>query len=324
MIARTELAGVDELASEVQAAVSTIEALSTAVADLKAWSGTLPDRWAGAAWSTERLDAAVQAVADAVAALQTPDEVLEQLLDLAAAITQARTVGEAAAAAGARGDLDAFRGDVAQQTPVSGEESATPITANGWGSDPDSRIHFHDDGPFGRAIQTMGLHARMDVDGQPLADVLGVLATEVVRGQRTAQAALDAVEQLRDRIPDGTRARLALDRLVADESAPATRVPAVPAGTPPYLARLVADLHAVPMVRRDPSKELEPLLALVDDVAAGRAVVGRRLLRDLEGLTDKRHESLGDVGKFEIDRAVATAAQVLRDQLARPATGDQR
>lgn len=214
----------------------------------------------------------------------------------------------------------------ADQAPVSGAESAKPTTENGWGSDPDSRVHFHDDGPFGRAIRSMGPDARMDVVGEPLADVLGVLATEVVRGQRTAQAALSAVEKLRDRIPDGTSARLALDRLVAAESAPESPVPAVPDGTPAYLSQLVADLHAVPMVRRDPSRELEPLLAMVADVVAGRAVEGRRFLRDLEGLTDKRHDSLGDVGKFEIDRAVTTAAQALRNQLAaaRPATGDQR
>jgi hypothetical protein len=326
MIERTELTSVDELASEVQAAVSAIEALTAALGDVKAWSGTLPDRLAGAAWSTDGLDAAIQGVSDAAAVLQTPEAVLEQLRAITAEITKARAIGEAAAEARARGDLNAFNADATPLAPITGEESVAPVTENGWGSDPNSRVHFHDDGPFGRAIRTMGPHARMDVDGEPLADVLGVLATEVVRGQRTAQEALDAVEKLRDRIPDGTVARLALDRLVADESAPQTLVPPVPPGTPAYLAQLVADLHAVPMVRSDPSKELEPLLAMVNDVTAGRAVEGRRFLRDLESLTDKRHESLGDVGKFEIDRAIAAASQALRDQLAapRPAAGDQR
>jgi len=104
----TELADVDELAGEVQTAVSTVEALSTAVDDLKAWLSTLPDRWAGAAWTTEGLDTAIQGVSDGAAALKIPDEVLEQLLALEAAIATARPLGEVAAEAGATGDLSGF------------------------------------------------------------------------------------------------------------------------------------------------------------------------------------------------------------------------
>jgi hypothetical protein len=361
MITKTELANLDDLKTEAQSAVDLADVLSSVMGELTEWAGTLPERWAEASWGTAKLDTSINDVSEAVAALKTPDAVLEHLHAIQAELGRARVIGEAVNAAGATGNLSRFISDPAtstarrarradatetpatgltvapgpdapsnpttldtgaNQVPVSGAVSAKPISDNGWGSDPESRVHFHDDGPFGRAIRSMGPDARMDVDGEPLADVLGVLATEVVRGQRTAQAALSAVEKLRDRIPDETSARLALDRLVADESAPQAPVPAVPDGTPAYLVRLVADLHAVPMVRRDPSKELEPLLALVDDVTAGRAVEGRRFLRDLEGLTDKRHDSLGDVGKFEIDRAIATASQALRDQLAapRPAT----
>jgi hypothetical protein len=350
MITKTELANLDDLKTEAQSAVDLADVLSSVMGELTEWASTLPERWAEASWGTAKLDTSINDVSEAVAALKTPDAVLERLYTIQAELGRARAIGEAVNAAGATGNLSRFTSDSptstarrarrgaaapsnpatvvagATQAPVSGAVSAKPISGNGWGSDPESRVHFHDDGPFGRAIRSMGSDARMDVDGEPLADALGVLATEVVRGQRTAQAALSAVEKLRDRIPDETSARRALDRLVADESASQTPAPAVPDGTPAYLVRLVADLHAVPMVRRDPSKELEPLLALVDDVTAGRAVEGRRFLRDLESLTDKRHDSLGDVGKFEIDRAVAAASQALRDQLAapRPSTASEQ
>lgn len=108
MIDGTELANVDALASEVQDAVTAAEALATAMDGLKVWASTLPDRWAGSGWSTERLDAALVDISAAVTGLTTPDQVLEQLRAIAADLTEARAVGEAAAQARATGDLDRF------------------------------------------------------------------------------------------------------------------------------------------------------------------------------------------------------------------------
>jgi hypothetical protein len=332
-IEQADLERLEDLVHEVKRARSIVVKCTEAAAELNEWGTRLPGRWAATNWSTEGLDTSIAGLVDEAQSLQIPEGFLERLEAIIAAADEARAVGEAAAAVGATGNSSAFTADDTAGRPalsaLTGAESPKPTMPNAWGgADAGARVQFHDDGPYGRAIRSMGPDARMDVDGEPLVDVLGVLATEVVRGQRTAQDALDAVEQLRDRIPTGSRARDALDRLIATESAPSTPAPAVPDGTPAYLARLVADLHAVPMVRRDTDRELKPLLQLVDDVAAGRMVEGRRLLRDLENLTDKRHDSLGDVGKFEIDRAVQTATQALRDQLtartAPPATGDQR
>lgn len=507
MTGESELANLDELADEVQAAASAIAALDAAYDELRDWASKLPDRWAGAGWSTQQLDTAVGEVSAALTGLPAPRQVLERLQAIHAAVAQARALGETAGEVRAQGDLSGFhpadapsadgswidpegdrlaretdlelaiekayrmvvalaevdgvkqrwvglvqlreqldqarlrdglavypraevdaalerlarqpgvhvQGEANQQAltaadraaavrfggaerhllqiveqarcphcdqemdaaevefcgcdgaeaariqaelaaaqttgepaggqlpdqsvpapaarrtepaVVTGELSPRPLSDNGWGADPSARIHFHDDGPVGQTIRSMGQDARMDVDGEPLGDVLGLLATDVVRGVRSAQEGLDALKTLQSRIPPGSRARAAIDQAVAAMDAPATPLPAVPAETPDYLRGLVEQLHAVPLVRRDPARELKPLLELVDDVVAGR-VQGLRLVSKLEKLSGRRHESLGDCGKFEIDRAIATATQTVTDQLraaraARMGTGDPR
>jgi hypothetical protein len=207
--------------------------------------------------------------------------------------------------------------DAMKQPVLTGERSQRELMPNGWGSGGAGPVGFHDDGPFGRTIRELGTDALLDVDGQPLGDVLGMLATEVVRGQRSIQQALDAVAILRERIPAQYAARGVLEHLVATENTPAAdAMPEVPDGTPDYLAQLAADLYAVPMVRRGPGRELEPLLTLLDQLAVGQLIEGRRLQAELEQLGNRRHESLGDVGKFEIDRAVQTATNALSDRIA--------
>jgi hypothetical protein len=87
----------------------------------------------------------------------------------------------------------------------------------------------------------------------------------------------------------------------------------VPDGTPEPLRNLVHALHAIPIVRANPSKELEPLLGIVGDVAAGHRSPSRAAT-DLRQLRNKRHESLGDSGKFEIDWAIDDAIKALRER----------
>jgi hypothetical protein len=190
--------------------------------------------------------------------------------------------------------------------------SDKPLHENGWGYDPRSVIHYHEDGPIGTAIQYMGADSRLEVDGEPLANVLGVIATSVVRRQRTAQQAVEDLKVLRDRLPQSGLARFRLDRAIEDMDAPPSRVPEVPPGTPEPLRTLVSGLLAVPLVRKDTSKELDPLLGIISDFAAGRTG-GRRMISAVEDLRNRRHESLGDSGKFEIDNAVETAADALGD-----------
>jgi hypothetical protein len=194
---------------------------------------------------------------------------------------------------------------------VSGRMSDQPVLENGWGADPGAPIHFHDDGPIGTALAGMGPDARMDVDGAPLANVLGRIATDVVQGRRTAQQGVQAYSQIRDRLPESSRARNCLSWEIDKIDAPLSAPPALPANTPAPLAELAARLHAVPMVRRDPAKELEPLMTVINGALEGR-LIGTRMAREVQRIANRRHESLGDSGKFEIDQAVADTVETLR------------
>lgn len=207
-------------------------------------------------------------------------------------------------------------GKAAPPAPVSGRMSGKPLTANRWGSfaPADYPVNFHKDGAIGRAIDRMGRDARLDIDGEPLADVLGRAATDAVTGRASSQHVLDRVKQLRDRLPERGAARRELDMAISELDAPATPVPPVPDGTPEPLRQLMTDLHAVPLVRRDPGKEQARLTRILDDFAAGRGGGLRMLMEIRQNLLNCRHESTE--GKFEIDRAVQRALDSL-EALAR-------
>jgi hypothetical protein len=210
-------------------------------------------------------------------------------------------------------DLPAGAGPGAP-APVSGQLSARALTPNRWGTFAGAGypVNFHEDGRIGTAIERMGQDALLDVDGEPLAELLGRAATDAVTGRASSQEMLERIRQLRDRFPQGGAARRELDEAVSLLDAPATPVPPVPAVTPGPLRQLMADLHAVPLVRRDPSREEEPLAGILDDFAAGRTA-GSRLLMAVRGLRNQRHESAE--GKFEIDRAVGRALDALEEML---------
>lgn len=107
----TELSNVDDLVREIAAARATAEMIDAANAQLKKWARNLPERFAAADWSTEGLEGAVADLADATAALKGSGAVLGKLSAVEREAGHARTVGEAAAAAGARGDLRSFTGE---------------------------------------------------------------------------------------------------------------------------------------------------------------------------------------------------------------------
>jgi hypothetical protein len=198
-------------------------------------------------------------------------------------------------------------------TPVSGDLSDKPLLDNKWGeaSALHSEVCYHDDGPVGTALRSMGADARMDVDGQPLANVVGVIATDVVAGRRTAQQGVDDVKALRERLPATSQAHSELGDAIRKMDGPDTPPPAMPATAPEPLRQLAADLHAVPIVRGDPARELAPVVGLADDFAAGKASRGR-LIREVRDLANKRHEAFSDSGKMEIDRAVLRATEALK------------
>jgi hypothetical protein len=193
---------------------------------------------------------------------------------------------------------------------VSGQMSAKELTPNRWGTFAASAypVNFHEDGMIGLAIDRMGQDAMLDVDGEPLAELLGRAATDAVVGRATSQDVLNRVKQLRDRLPHDGAARRELDEAVRKLDAPSTPPPAVPATTLEPLRQLMTDLHAVPLVRRDPSREQDALGQILDDFAAGKTG-GPRLLMAVRELRNQRHESVE--GKFEVDRAVERAVGAL-------------
>ncbi|MER5649705.1 hypothetical protein [Streptosporangium sp. NPDC002524] len=186
------------------------------------------------------------------------------------------------------------------------EKTDKPLIPNKWGaaSAQNNEVVYHDDGHIGQAVKELGDDARLDVDGEPLANVLGKLATDAVAGRRSSQEVFEEMKKLRDRLPDNSAARRALDKAIGRLDAPDTPLPKVPDVTPQPLKQLIADLHAVPLVRREPNKELDAALNIAEQFAAGK-VSGMRLLAAVRRLGNQRHESLE--GKFEIDRAVNRA-----------------
>jgi len=193
---------------------------------------------------------------------------------------------------------------------VSGAPSTTPKAVNGWGYDLNAPVHYHEDGPIGGALRQMGDDQLMDVDGEPLYNVLGKTATDVVTGRKNVEEGIDAYIGIRDRLPEGSRARQALSMALQDMQTPDRPIPAMPERTPEPMVRLMTELRRYPMVRNDP-KEIDELARIADEFAAGRTG-GRQMITSVRQIANRwRHESLGDVGKFRLDDTIRDTADAL-------------
>ncbi|WP_020518802.1 hypothetical protein [Catelliglobosispora koreensis] len=196
---------------------------------------------------------------------------------------------------------------------VRGQMSAKPLLANSWGHpESGSPVCFHEDGEIGQAIRAMGSDRHLSIDDEPLANVLGNIASGPISGSTSSQEALNQLKKLRDRLPEGTRARTAMDHCVSNLDAPDSAVPDVPAVTPEPLRQLVSDLHAIPCVRREPAREQERLQAILTDFEHGRTR-SFRLISSVRNLTGFRHEL--EEGWFDIRRAVTKAVAALEEAL---------
>ncbi|WP_020520054.1 hypothetical protein [Catelliglobosispora koreensis] len=196
---------------------------------------------------------------------------------------------------------------------VRGQMSNKLLLSNAW-TNPSSRspIRFHEDGEIGQAIRAMGSDRHLSIDGEPLANVLGNIASGPVSGSTSSQQALNQLKTLRDRLPEGTRARAAMEHCVNSLDAPNSPVPQVPAVTPQPLRQLVSDLHAVPCVRREPAREQQRLMRILADFEHGDTR-NHGLISEIRRLTDFRHES--EEGWFDIRRAVDKAVAALEQLL---------
>ncbi|WP_020523073.1 hypothetical protein [Catelliglobosispora koreensis] len=198
-------------------------------------------------------------------------------------------------------------------TVTAGRMSDKPLLPNAWefptsGSD----ICFHEDGEIGQALAAMGHDRRLDIDGEPLANVIGRIATGPVKGHTSSQEALDQLKGLRNRLPESTRARRVMDECIQRLDAPNSPVPDVPAVTPEPLRQLMKDLHAIPCVRREPAREQERLQAILSDFEHGQTR-NYRLISSVRNLTGFRHEL--EEGWFDIRRAVTKAVAALEEAL---------
>jgi hypothetical protein len=188
-----------------------------------------------------------------------------------------------------------------------------PVDWGGFGWTPGT-VLYHGDGPFGSTIRDLGPDARIDMGGgEPLADQLGTLASEVTVGATHPRELGGRLRTIRDRLPAGSRARNAVTALLDQVDHPATASPSatLPAGAPAPLRQLIDDLHDIPLCRKDP-RETTALTELAGRLADRKA--SRREIRDTLGrLARLRHESYSDSGRQQIARLIAGAEQPLLD-----------
>jgi hypothetical protein len=197
--------------------------------------------------------------------------------------------------------------------------SQAAILPNSWGGRL-TEIHFHEDGIVGGAIRGLGEDKGLDVDGEPLANALGRLATRAVTGEISQQQMIQNMKQLVGRFPEDSNVRKRLDRMVAELDAPERPPLDLPEGTPAPIQQLMQALSRVPLARkpdrgRDNFNEMDALQEIAQDTTRPE---GPRRWRHMESeirrkLLNHRHES--QEGKFEIDRAITEAMRQLTDMV---------
>lgn len=199
-----------------------------------------------------------------------------------------------------------------QPAKVDGHLTDREPQENTWGGlRHQGSVHYHGDGPVGIAVDGLGPDKRIDMgDGEPLADTLGKLATRVVTGDMHPADLPNEVRKIRDRLPELSPAQRRLNALLGEIDHPMNEKPALPDSTPQPLRDLVDTLHRVPACRKDPSKELGPIVALARQYENGKTG-GSIMTRELNQVANRRHESTSDIGKIFIDRAVLDAETAL-------------
>ncbi|HSJ75133.1 MAG TPA: hypothetical protein VK899_02950, partial [Gemmatimonadales bacterium] len=171
-------------------------------------------------------------------------------------------------------------------------------------------------------IKDMGDDRLMNVDGEPLSDVLGKLVTRMNRGEISMDQLIDELNRLGKRLPEGSKARQIVERMGPELDAPKVKVD-IPEGTPDVLANLARQLADNPLARgavdrpgfhRDAeNSELAKVMKMIEDFHAGR-LSGLRMSGELQRIRGGvPHEA--NEGNAPILAALAQAFQQIQEIL---------
>lgn len=209
-------------------------------------------------------------------------------------------------------------------TPAASESgpkmSSKPLLGNHWGAG-GGEIEFHDDGAIGTGIKQLGEDKKLEVNGEPLANVLGKLATDVVRGKKKSKDLGPQLKKVADKLPEGSKARKIVERMSQEVSFPdRVNASSIPASSPAPIKDLQRALTDIPLVHKSPnhgSNELDTLTELMKAWELGQ-VTPLGLIDRIRELRNKRHES--QEGFFDLKRAVDNALKELDELKKRDRT----
>lgn len=205
-------------------------------------------------------------------------------------------------------------------SPVGGTKSTKPLIENTWGGVP-GEVHFHNDGIIGQELGQMGDDRSLDVDGEPLANVVGKLATDAVMGRISQDQLIRRLKALAERLPEGSAGRRRVESMAKQLDAPERAPLDLPDGTPGPVTNLMQKLSEIPLARgtdnlrqrRDTNEmdTLRDLAAQAQERYPGNEMRQANWLSDQvrQKILNQRHES--EEGKFQIDRAVRAAMEEL-------------
>jgi hypothetical protein len=190
----------------------------------------------------------------------------------------------------------------------------------GWGID-QGLMHF--DGALGRLWNSLGDDQHLQVDGRALGNIITDLGEGISLRHHDTNHAVRELRRIRTQLPDGSPAARSVDVALARLAAPERPAPALPDHAPRQLKDLMAELNAIPLVRRgydqgsgEAFHETDRLAEITNRWLNGE--IGRsQLERDLESLIRGRHES--SEGWTEIRVAVGRALEDFRQWARRPA-----
>ena len=252
--------------------------------------------------------AAKKAVAKAVPAQAAPEAPVVPAKKAVRAVKKAAPT--AAAPRHTTPEVPSLTGEARGHGVVAGKMSDKPIIPNTWGDFGAGQIGFHPDSETGQAIQGLGADRKLNVDGEPLENVLGKLATDLERGKITTREHLAKIKALRDRMPEGSLARRKLDELDHHLDASVMGVHYFDTVPKPIqdLANAYGQIPIAAHNRRGVSGEtpMERLTQIAKDFADGKTG-GGRMIDDIRRLRSSRHESFEGHREIETetDKAVA-------------------